>query len=77
MSTKSAKEFLEKLKKDKVLREKLVAVKDKEERLSIARDLGHDFTHEEWKAMSSDELTPEDLSLVAGGSCGDNGMACP
>ncbi len=77
MSTKSAKEFMEKLKKDKALREKLSEVRDKEERLSIARDLGFDFTDEEWKEMSSDELTPEDLSLVAGGSCGDNGMACP
>lgn len=77
MSTKSAKEFLERLKQDKALREKLHAVKDREERLSIARDMGFDFTHEEWKEMSSDELTPEDLNLVAGGGCGDDGMACP
>ena len=76
MSLESAKLFIEKMKTDSEFREKVVALKTKEERKSFVKNEGFDFTKEEFeqvkkeyinKAKSEGELSDEDLEKVAGG----------
>ena len=83
MSLESAKLFIEKMKTDSEFREKVVALKSREERKSFIEKEGYDFTKEEFEqakkeyinnAKSESELSEEDLENVAGGY---GGCYCP
>ncbi len=72
MSVQSAKDFLAKVKEDKSLADSLGSAADNDARKAIAVKAGFDFTKTEMKdalnAVSSRELSDEDLDTVAGGS---------
>ena len=67
MSEDQLKAFLEKVKGDKSLQDKLKAVKTPEDVVGIAKEHGHEFT-----ADKLAELSEEELEGVAGG-----GTVCP
>ena len=70
MSEKQLKAFLEKVKGDTTLQEKLEAAKSPEDVVGIAKEHGHEFT-----ADKITELSEEELEGVSGGgwSCGEGG----
>lgn len=70
MSIESAKLFVETVKTDKALSERLAQAASNEERAQIVKDAGFSFTQEEL-AEAKGELTPEELDKVAGG-CWDD-----
>ena len=51
MSKEAVKQFMEKMKQDEAFAEKIVAGKDKTERLALAKTEGYDFSAEEFKVM--------------------------
>ena len=65
MSEKQLKAFLEKVKADTNLQEKLKAAKSPEDVVGIAKEHGHEFT-----ADKITELSEEELEGVAGGISG-------
>ena len=62
MSEEQLKAFLEKVKGDTSLQEKLTAAKSPEDILGIAKEHGHEFT-----ADKINQLSEEELEGVAGG----------
>ena len=62
MSLEQLKAFLEKVKGDTSLQDKLKAAKSSDEVVSIAKDHGHDFGTEHIS-----QLSEEELACVAGG----------
>ena len=68
MSEEQLKAFLEKVKGDTTLQDKLKAAKTPEEVVAIAKEHGHEFT-----ADKITELSEEELEGVAGGGtqCAD------
>ena len=64
MSEEQLKTFLEKVKSDTSLREKLKVAQSPEDFVGIAKDHGHDFGTEHIS-----ELSEEELESVAGGTC--------
>ena len=64
MSEEQLKAFLEKVKGDTTLQDKLKAAKTPEEVVAIAKEHGHEFT-----ADKITELSEEELEGVAGGGC--------
>ena len=71
MSEQQLKAFLEKVKGDTSLQEKLKAAKSPEDVVAIAKDHGHEFT-----AANLSQLSEEGLEGVAGGvSCFAKGGA--
>ncbi len=52
MSKEAIKRFMEKMSSDEAFAEKVVAGKDKIERLAIAKTAGFDFTAEEFNEMA-------------------------
>ncbi len=52
MSKEAVKQFIEKMKEDEAFAEKIVAGKDKAERLALARAEGYDFSAEEFNEMA-------------------------
>ena len=64
MSEEQLKAFLEKVKDDPSLQEKLKAAKSPEDVVGIAKEHGHEFTAEKIRTLSAKEL-----EAVAGGSC--------
>ena len=74
MSEEQLKAFLEKVKSDTILQEKLKSAADADAALAIARAAGFAITAEEIQSMQSAtmELSDEDLEGVAGGTrdCG-------
>ena len=64
MSEEQLKAFLEKVKGDTTLQDKLKAAKSPEDVVSIAKEHGHEFT-----ADKITELSEEELEGVAGGVC--------
>ena len=64
MSKEKLKAFLEKVKGDLNLQERLKAAKSMDEVVSIAKEHGHDFGTEHISQLSEDELEG-----VAGGGC--------
>ena len=80
MSIESAQAFIEKMQTDSDFRERVVALKSREQRRSFINNEGYDFTKEEFEqakqkfaieTTSSDgELSDEDLENVAGGRVG-------
>ena len=56
MSEEQLKAFLEKVKWDTTLQEKLKAAKSPEDVVSIAKEHGHEFTADKITALSEEEL---------------------
>ncbi len=72
MSVESAKAFMEKFKSDDAFRAQLENAPSDEARKQIVKDAGFEFTAEEIKQVTPDELHPgklseADLEAVAGG----------
>ena len=64
MSLEQLKAFIEKIKGDKSLQDKLKAAKSSDEVLSIAKEHGHEFNSDHLS-----ELSEEELEGVSGGVC--------
>ena len=64
MTLEQLKAFLEKVKEDSNLQEKLKAAKSNDDVVSIAKEHGHEFTAEKIRTLSQREL-----ESIAGGSC--------
>jgi predicted ribosomally synthesized peptide with nif11-like leader len=67
MSEEQLKAFLEKVKADTSLQEKLEAAADSEAVLAIAKEAGFTISTDELKSSQSVELLAKDLEIVAGG----------
>ena len=63
MSEEQLKAFLEKVKSDTSLQEKLKAAKTHEDVVGVAKEHGHEFTQDHMQ-----ELSEEELEGVAGGT---------
>ena len=72
MSEEQLKSFLEKVKSDTSLQEKLKGAADADEALAIAKEVGFAITAEDIQSMqSSTDLSDDELEAVAGGvGCG-------
>jgi predicted ribosomally synthesized peptide with nif11-like leader len=66
MSIETARAFVEKLKSDAELAQKVHEAEDTESKLQIAKQEGYEFTAQEAKQVQ-EELSDEDLDSVAGG----------
>ena len=66
MSLEQLKAFLEKVKGDPSLQEKLKAAKSPEDVVTIAKEHGHEFTADKLSQLQS-ELSDRELEGVAGG----------
>ena len=82
MSEEQLKSFLEKVKTDTSLQEKLKAAADADAALAIAKEAGFAITAEDIQSMqSSTDLSDEELEGVAGGAnqstAGGNLILCP
>ena len=71
MSEEQLKSFLDKVKADTSLQEKLKAAADTNAALAIAKEAGFAITAEDIQSMQSAtiELSDDDLERVAGGIC--------
>ncbi len=71
MSEEQLKAFLEKVKADTSLQEKLKAAADADAVVEIAKDAGFSITAEDIQSMQSAtvELSDEELEGAAGGTC--------
>ena len=71
MSEEQFKAFLEKVKSDTELQDKLKAAASNEAALQIAKDAGFSITAEDIQSMHSApvELSDEELETAAGGAC--------
>ena len=75
MSEEQLKVFLEKVKSDTNLQEKLKALSDVDEILAFAKDAGYEITDEDIKKASQAVLSDQELEDASGGyDCG--GMCC-
>ena len=66
MSEESAKKFVDAVKTDKELADKLDGAESKEERMRIVQDAGYSFTEAELASVKG-ELSPEELDITSGG----------
>tara|TARA_B100001063_G_scaffold228959_1_gene240761 strand:+ start:345 stop:599 length:255 start_codon:yes stop_codon:yes gene_type:complete len=73
MSQEKLKAFLEKVKGDLSLQEKLKAAKSPEDVVSITKDHGHDFGSE--AAVKWTQLSEDELEGVSGGK--SSNFTCP
>ena len=69
MSEEQLKAFLEKVKADTSLQEKLKAASDADAVVAIAKAAGFTITTEVLNSDSQTELTEDELEGVAGGAC--------
>ena len=69
MSEEQLKAFLEKVKGDTTLQEKLKAAADSDAVLAIAKEAGFSISADDLKNAQS-EVSDEELEGVAGGGCG-------
>ena len=69
MSEEQLKTFLEKVKGDSNLQEKLKAAADSDAVLAIAKDAGFIISAEDLKNAQVTELSDEELEGAAGGDC--------
>ena len=69
MSEEQLKAFLEKVKTDISLQEKLNAAGSNEAAIEIAKDAGFAITSEDIQSMPVKELSDEELETAAGGGC--------
>ena len=75
MSEEQLKSFLEKVKTDTTLQEKLTGVADADSALAIAKEAGFAITTEDIQSMkSATDLSDEELEGVAGGKSSEWGM---
>ena len=73
MSLEQLKAFLEKVKNDTNLQEKLKAAKSSADVVNIAKECGHEFTDDKFNLLGE-----EDLEAVAGGwACSPTTQGCP
>ena len=70
MSEEQLKAFLEKLKDDSSLQEKLKAASDADAASAIAKEAGFSISADEFTKAQSTELSDEELEGVAGGGDG-------
>ena len=70
MSEQQLKAFLEKVKSDTELQEKLKAATSPEAGLEIAKDAGFSITSEDIQSMQSETASDEELEGAAGGQSG-------
>ena len=75
MSEEQLKAFLEKVKADTSLQEKLKAAKSPEDVVGIAKEHGHEFTADKFSQLS--QLSEEELEGVAGGGGVTWWAGCP
>ena len=71
MSEEQLKAFLEKVKADTSLQEKLRAAASAEAGLEIAKEAGFSITAEDIQSMQSPELSDDELEAAAGGRLPD------
>lgn len=67
MSLANVKGFIQKLKDDEELRNRVNECNTNEEKFQVAKDEGFDFTVEEFKEVYQD-LTDDELEAISGGS---------
>ena len=73
MSLEQLKAFLEKVKEDSNLQEKLKSAKSLAEVVTIAKECGHEFTEDKFNLLGEEEL-----EAVAGGwACSPTTGTCP
>ena len=72
MSLERLKAFLEKVKGDPSLQEKLKAATSREDVVGIAKEHGHEFTADKFSQLSEEELE----SVSGGVSVGNQGAGC-
>ena len=73
MSLEQLKAFLEKVKEDSNLQEKLKSAKSLAEVVTIAKECGHEFTSDKFNLLGEQEL-----EAVAGGwACSPTTSTCP
>ena len=82
MSEEQLKAFLEKLKDDSSLQEKLKAASDADAASAIAKEAGFSISADEFTKAQSTELSDEELEGVAGGEktnfyCSNWNHTCP
>ena len=70
MSEEQLKAFLEKVKADTSLQEKLKAAASPEAAIEIAKDVGFSITSEDIQSMQSEKASDEELEGAAGGQSG-------
>ena len=68
MSLDQLKAFLEKVKGDSNLQEKLKAAKSPEDVVGIAKEHGHEFTADKINLLQPQDLSDADLEGVSGGT---------
>ncbi|QNI54378.1 nif11-like leader peptide domain protein [Synechococcus sp. BIOS-E4-1] len=68
MSEEQLKAFLEKVKGDTILQEKLKAAADADAVRAIAKEAGFSISADDLKNVQQSELSAEELETVAGGS---------
>ena len=76
MSEEQLKAFLEKVKGETSLQEKLKAAADSDAVLAIAKEAGFSISADEFTKAQSTELSDEELEGVAGGESGSTLCEC-
>ena len=74
MSEEQLKAFLEKVKSETSLQEKLKAAVDTDAALEIAKEAGFNISADDLQKAQSTKLSDEELEDVAGGTCTMEGM---
>ena len=74
MSEEQLKVFLEKVKADTSLQEKLKAATDNDAVTAIAKEAGFSISADDLQKAQSTKLSDEELEDVAGGTCTMEGM---
>jgi len=78
MSQEALQAFVERVNDDESFRNGLVGAADNDARLRMAQDAGFDITAEDFAALRAqqmEELSEEDLQLIAGGKGGSGTAA--
>ena len=70
MSEEQLKAFLEKVKADSRLQEKLKSAKSPEDVVGIAKEHGHEFTADKINLLQPQDLSDAELEGVSGGTYG-------
>ncbi len=77
MSIQSAKDFLEKMKKDEDFRKECIKKSSSEDRMKFIKMNGFDFSKEEFKQVKS-ELGEDELEAIIGaGTSGEDDWRTP
>ena len=71
MSLEQLRAFLEKVKGNSILQDKLKAAKSQDEVVTIAKEYGHEFASDKFS-----ELSESELDGIAGSGCTINSSLC-